>query len=78
MSSGMSFEPASLWIWITLVAGLPFYVAGGLRFRRWVVEDRPGVPRYSMHLETVVLWLIYSGMVSTLIVMVKQAMRRLA
>jgi hypothetical protein len=30
-----------------------------------------------MHLETIVLWLIYSGMVSMVIVMVKQAMRRL-
>ncbi len=78
MSSAMSFEDPSLWLWILLAAGLPFYVAGGLRFRRWVVEDRPGVPRYPMHLETVVLWLIYSGMVSMLIVMVKQAMRRLA
>ncbi len=73
----MSFDPAPLWIWIGLVAALPFYVAGGLRFRRWVVEDRPGVPRYSMHLETVVLWLIYSGMVSIGIVVVKQVMRRL-
>ena len=73
----MNPESPSLWIWILLAAGLPFYVAGGLRFRRWAVEDRPGVPRYSMHLETIVLWMIYSGMISMGIVLVKQAVRRL-
>ena len=73
----MSFELASLWTWIALAAGLPLYVVGGLRFRGWVVEDRPGVPRYSRHLETIFLWLVYSGSVSIVIVMVKQAMRRL-
>jgi len=73
----MALEPDSLWTWILLAAGMPFYVLGGLRFRRWVVEDRPGVPRYSQHLETIYLWLIYSGTVSIAIVMVKQAMRRL-
>jgi len=73
----MPFEPDSLWTWIPLAAGLPIYVLGGLRFRRWVVEDRPGAPRYSQHLETIYLWLIYSGTLSLAIVMVKQAMRRL-
>lgn len=73
----MPFELASPWIWISLAAGLLLYVLGGLRFRRWVVEDRPGVPRYSPHLETIYLWLVYSGGVSVAIVMVKQAMRRL-
>jgi hypothetical protein len=73
----MSFEFASLWTWIALAVGLPLYVMGGLRFRRWVVEDRPGVPRYSRHLETIYLWLVYSGTVSIGIVMLKQAMRRL-
>ncbi|MEZ4278332.1 MAG: hypothetical protein R3F21_01800 [Myxococcota bacterium] len=77
MSNPMSFDPSSLWSWIPIAAGLPLYYAGGLRFRRWAVKDRPGIPRYSMHLETVYLWLIYSGMISMLIVFVKQAMRRL-
>ena len=73
----MSFEPASLWAWILLSIGLPLFVLGGLRFRGWAVEGRPGVPRYSRHLETIFLWLVYSGSISITIVIVKQAMRRL-
>lgn len=73
----MSFESSSLWIWIPVAAGLPLYYAGGLYFRRWAVKDRAGVPRYSIHLETIYLWMIYSGLISMLILVVKQAMRRL-
>lgn len=62
---------------LLLSALFPFYVVGGLRFRRWVVDDRPGVPRYSAHVETVFLWLLYSSFVSIGIVIVKQLMRRL-
>lgn len=73
----MSFELASLWTWILIAAGLPPFVAGGFRFRRWVIEDRPGVPRYSPQVETIYLWLIYSTLVAIAIVVLKQMMRRL-
>ena len=63
--------------WLPLVAGFPLYVLGGLRFRRWIVEDRAGIPRYSLHVETITLWLLYSGAVAIAIVLLKQAMRRL-
>ena len=73
----MFFDHPSFLAWIAVAIGLPFYVAGGLHFRRWVVEDRPGVPRYSRHLETIFLGLVYSGSIAITIVIVKQAMRRL-
>ena len=60
-----------------LVVGLALYVAGGVRFRRWAVDDRPGVPRFSTPIETVVLWLLYSGVLSVAIVVVRQTLREL-
>ncbi|MFO0689631.1 MAG: hypothetical protein U0900_13065 [Myxococcota bacterium] len=63
--------------WLALAATFPVYVLGGIRFRRWAVEDRAGVPRYSTRVETIFLWLLYSGVVSISIVVLKQMMRRL-
>ena len=51
------------------------FVFGGIRFRRWVVEDRPGIPRFPNHVETVLLWLIYSVVVAVAIVVAKQTLR---
>jgi hypothetical protein len=62
---------------LALAAMFPIYVLGGLRFRRWIVEDRAGVPRYSANVETIFLWLVYSSAVSVAIVVLKQMMRRL-
>lgn len=53
------------------------FVVGGMRFRRWAVEDRPGIPRYSETGETVFLWAIYSGLVALTIVLAKQTFRHL-
>ena len=60
------------------ILGLPPFVAGRFRIRRWVVEDRPGVPRYSPQVGTIHRWLIYSTLVAIAIVVPKQMMRRLA
>lgn len=60
----------------TLVGAVGF-VRGGLRFRRWSVEDRIGVPRFPSHVETVLLWLIYSSGVSFIIVLTLQVLRKL-
>jgi hypothetical protein len=57
--------------------GVLLFVVGGLRFRRWVVEDRPGIPRYSETGETVFLWTIYSGGIALIIVLVKQTLRQI-
>ena len=57
--------------------GAVLFVAGGLRFRRWAVEDRPGIPRYSETGETVFLWVLYSGLIALIIVLVKQTLRHL-
>jgi len=57
--------------------GLVLYVVGGVRFRRWAVEDRPGIPRYSANVETIMLWLVYSVGISIMIVVVRQALRHL-
>lgn len=73
----MTPDPTSLSPILILAATFPLYVLGGLRFRRWVVEDRAGIPRYSAHVETIFLWLLYSGAVSIAIVILKQTMRHL-
>jgi hypothetical protein len=57
--------------------GLTLYVAGGLRFRRWAVDGRPGVPRFSSRVETVLLWLLYSGALSIAIVVARQTLREI-
>jgi hypothetical protein len=60
-----------------LVIGAVLYVTGGLRFRRWAIDDRPGIPRYSASVETVVPWLLYSGLVAVVIIVVRQTLRQL-
>ncbi len=77
ISSSMSLETTSLWSWVLLAASFPVFVVGGLRFRRWVVEDRAGVPRYSPQVETIFIWMFYSSFVAFVIVILKQMMRRL-
>lgn len=57
--------------------GAVLFVAGGIRFRRWAVEDRPGIPRYPANVETVMLWLVYSVGISIVIVVVRQSLRQL-
>ncbi len=57
--------------------GVALFIAGGMRFRRWAVEDRPGIPRYSETGETVFLWTLYSGLIALVIVLVKQTLRHL-
>lgn len=51
------------------------FVFGGLRFRHWAIDGRSGIPRFSNKVETVLLWLLYSGAVSVGIVVVKQTLR---
>ena len=60
-----------------VAAGLLLYILGGLRFRRWAVEDRAGIPRFSNHVETVILWLIYSVGLSIAIIVIRQTLRHL-
>lgn len=73
----MGGDGTTLWAVLSMIAGGLIYVIGGLRFRRWAVDDRPGVPRFSSHVETVVLWVLYSGVVSVGIVVVRQTLRDL-
>jgi hypothetical protein len=73
----MAFDPTAL-LYVGLVmlaAGL--FVVGGVRFRRWAVEGRAGVPRYSANVETILLWLVYSVGISIAIVVVRQTLRHL-
>lgn len=55
--------------------GALLFITGGLRFRRWAIEDRSGIPRFSASVETILLWLLYSGVISVLIVVVRQSLR---
>ncbi|GEM_PF-6103865 len=71
----MPFDSTPLWTALWLSLGLALYVFGGLRFRRWAVADRWGVPRYSPAVETVLLWLLYSGAVSLGIIVARQTLR---
>lgn len=73
----MTSDLVSLSPLLALTAMFPLYVLGGLRFRRWIVEGRAGIPRYSAHVETIFLWLVYSSAVAVAIVALKQMMRRL-
>lgn len=73
----MLSEWTPLWAALVLAVALPLFVVGGLRFRSWVVDDRPGIPRYPQAVETIFLWLVYSGVVSIGIVVVRQTMRHL-
>ena len=73
----MAIEWTLLGSVLVVALGLPLFVLGGLRFRRWAVEDRPGIPRYSENTETIMLWLIYSFGVSLCIVVIRQTLRHL-
>ncbi len=73
----MPIESTSLTSSGLAVLALALYVAGGLCFRRWAVDGRPGVPRFSTRVETIVLWLLYSGVLSVAIVVVRQTLREL-
>ena len=73
----MPIEPTPFWSAITLSLGAVLYVMGGIRFRRWAVDDRWGVPRFSQTTETVLLWLLYSGVVSIAIIVTRQTLRQL-
>ncbi|MEM9174859.1 MAG: hypothetical protein AAGC67_06465 [Myxococcota bacterium] len=71
----MPIETTTLWTALSLSLGLALYVFGGIRFRRWAVADRWGVPRYPQSVETVLLWLVYSGVVSIAIIVTRQTLR---
>ena len=60
-----------------LLVGALCFVMGGLRFRRWAVEGRVGVPRFPDVVETVLIWLVYSALIASTIVLVKQVLRHL-
>ncbi len=68
----MPIETTTLWTVLSLSAGLAL---GGIRFRRWAVADRWGVPRFSPSVETVLLWLLYSTAVSVAIIVARQTLR---
>ncbi len=71
----MVLESTAFWSLLLAGVGALLYVAGGLRFRRWAMEDRPGIPRYPANVETIMLWLIYSAGVSVAIIVVRQSLR---
>lgn len=57
--------------------GALIFVTGGLRFRRWAIDDRPGIPRFSSSVETILLWLLYSGIIAIAIIVVRQTLRHI-
>ena len=71
----MPVEPTSLASVALISLALALYVVGGVRFRRWAVDGRPGVPRFSPSVETILLWLVYSGVLSIAVVVVRQTLR---
>lgn len=73
----MAIQETSLWTVLLLAAGSVLYIVGGLRFRRWAVDERPGIPRYPRSIETVLLWLVYSGVLSVAIIVFRQTLRDL-
>ena len=73
----MPIESVPLMTIMLLALGALLYVLGGIRFRRWAVDERPGIPRFSSATETIVLWLLYSGAVSFAIVIVRQSLRHI-
>lgn len=77
MGRVMQGEMTTIWGLAGLVLGAFLFVRGGLRFRRWAVEDRVGIPRFPTHAETILLWLIYSGGIALVIVLFRQALRHL-
>jgi len=73
----MQLEWTPLWHAISMILGSLLFVAGGLRFRRWATDDRPGIPRDPQRVETFILWLVYSGAISLGIVLFRQTLRHL-
>ena len=71
----MPIESAPIITIMLLALGALLYIMGGIRFRRWAVDDRSGIPRFSSATETIVLWLLYSGAVSFAIVILRQTLR---
>lgn len=71
----MPIDWTPLWIASAVAICALLFVIGGLRFRRWAIDDRPGIPRFSNQVETIILWLVYSGAVSVGIVVVRQTLR---
>ena len=71
----MFFETTFIVTVTAALLGAVGFVLGGLRFRRWSVEDRIGVPRFPNHVETVLIWLVYSSSVAATIVLTLQFFR---
>jgi hypothetical protein len=71
----MPFESVSLTSSSFAALSLALYVVGGFRFRRWAVEGRPGVPRFSPQVETILLWLLYSSAIAVAVVVLRQTAR---
>jgi len=71
----MAFDASAFWTLRLTTLETVLYVFGGVRFRRWAVEDRVGVPRYSANVETVMLWLIYNAGISVAIIVILQTLR---
>ena len=73
----MLLETTTAWTSLVSAVGTVLYIMGGVRFRRWAVEDRAGIPRYSPNVETVMLWLVYSVGISIVIVVIRQTLRQI-
>ena len=73
----MPFEISAIFSLLLTAVGTALYIMGGVRFRRWAIEDRPGVPRYSPNVETIMLWLIYSGGISIAVIVIRQTLRQI-
>ena len=71
----MPIESTPLVSVLALSMGALLYVFCGIRFRRCAVADRWGVPRYPESVETVLLWLVYSGAVALAIIVCRQTLR---
>ncbi len=53
------------------------FVFGGMRFRNWAVEERLGIPRFSHHTETIMLWLVYSSTIAFVVFWVRQVLHEI-
>jgi hypothetical protein len=73
----MPIESTPIAMALSLLTGGLLYVFCGVRFRRWATDDRPGIPRFSPSVETILLWMVYSGVVAIGIIVFRQALRHL-
>ena len=71
----MLLEWTSLWSALATATCAPLFLAGGLVFHRWAVDNRPGIPRFPRSVETVLLRLLYSTIVSIAIIVLLQTLR---